>query len=306
MSISLPAQDADSVAKLRLPALQKLADSGDPAAENELGVRYRVGTDVDKDPAKAVPWFLKAAKQGFAKTYFNLGAAYYNGDGVAVNDLDSCVWFMLSADAGDERGQEALARNRQELSPARMKTCELMAATAYLTGDLVKQDYSKAMAGFLNLANEGDGPAREKLAYMYDRGLGVAKDEQQSFDWLKRSADVNYVPAIFELGYSYETGHDTAIDLDKARKLYEKAASRGSADATIALGRMYEQGRGVKLDRQEALAYYIVAVGFGGAEAKSLAENLSAQLTPKQTTSAKQEAGRISAQFGHPVVLLVK
>ena len=81
-------------------------------------MRYRVGDDVDKDPAKAVPWFLRAAKQGYAKAYFNLGAAYYNGDGVAVNDQDACVWFSLSADAGDqrgERGRPVRARNSRQL-----------------------------------------------------------------------------------------------------------------------------------------------------------------------------------------------
>ncbi len=39
MSISLSAQESSPVAKLPLAQLQKLADSGDPAAQNELGIR---------------------------------------------------------------------------------------------------------------------------------------------------------------------------------------------------------------------------------------------------------------------------
>lgn len=304
--IGVRAQDSASVGKLPIEQLQKLADSGDPAAQNELGIRYRLGTDIEKDPAKAIPWFMKAAKQGYAKAYFNMGAAYYNGDGLPVNDQDSCVWFMLSADSGDQRGQEALARARQEMSPPQMKFCELTTATVYLTGEIIKQDYAKAMEKYAELANAGDGAACEKLAYMYDRGLGVPKDDAQSLNWLKRAADLNYVPAIFELGYAYDKGHNAPEDVDKARKLYERAADYGYPDALIALGNMYAEGRGAKLDRQEALSYYFAAAGFGSTDGKSLAEKLAAQLNPKQVASAKDEAKKIASKSRHPLVLVRK
>src|SRR5690242_16641150 len=70
---SLVAQESKPVAKLPIAQLQTLAQSGHAAAQNELGIRYRLGDDVDKDPAQAVRWFFKAAKQGYAKAYFNLG-----------------------------------------------------------------------------------------------------------------------------------------------------------------------------------------------------------------------------------------
>jgi hypothetical protein len=147
LPLGLQAQDSTPVGKLPIAKLQELADSGDPAAENELGVRYRVGTDVDKDPAKAIPWFLKAARQGYAKAYFNLGAAYYNGDGVNVSDQDACVWFTLAADVGDQRGIEAVARTQQEFTPAQMTRCELLAATAYQSGERVEQTTAKHCNG---------------------------------------------------------------------------------------------------------------------------------------------------------------
>src|SRR5215831_5967585 len=123
----LRAQESPAVVKLPIAQLQKLSESGDAAAQNELGIRYRLGSDVDKDPTRAVFWFLKAAKQGYARAYFNLGAAYYNGDGVGINDSDACVWFLMAADAGDQRGLEAITRTRQEFSPARMSRCEALA-----------------------------------------------------------------------------------------------------------------------------------------------------------------------------------
>jgi TPR repeat protein len=306
ISISLAAQETVSVAKLPIAQLQKLAESGDPAAQNELGVRYRMGTDVEKDPAKAVPWFFKAARQGYAKAYFNLGAAYYNGDGVAVNDDDSCVWFMLSADAGDQSGVNAIARNRQQLSRQQMNRCEVMTATAYLMGERNKQDYGKAMQWYVAAANTGDAVACEKIAYMYDRGLGVPADKQESVRWLKRAADLNYPPAIYELGMTYESGGVVAPDLGKAKKLYEQASLLGFPQAFKALGNVYNDGRGVKIDREKALAYYIVAANNGDVEAKVKEAELSAQLSAKEVSAAKKDALNLVMMTKSPVILVRK
>ena len=306
-SVLLFAQSSTPAGKLSLADLQKQAAAGDPAAQNELGLRYRLGTDVDKDPAKAIPWFLKAARQGYAKAYFNLGAAYYNGDGVNVNDQDSCVWFMLAADAGDQRGEEAVARTRQSLTPPEMTHCEVLTATAYLTGDMVKQDYAKAMQWYQHAANAGDGLACERVAYFYDRGLGgVAQDKQQSFDWLKRSADLGYVPAIYELGMMYETGGVVHQDMSEAVKLYGQAAANGQPEAFVALGNLYAEGRGVKQDRQKALMYYILGGTYGSPEGKHRADEISAQMTPKQVASAKEEAAKYASAARHPLLLVRK
>ncbi len=305
LSAIVSAQE-NSVAKLPIAKLQKLANSGDAAAENELGIRYRLGNDVDKDPAKAIPWFARAAKQGYAKAYFNLGAAYYNGDGVNVSDQDACVWFTLAADAGDERGQEAITRTRQEFTSAQMTRCELLTATAYQTGERIKQDYGKSMELYLKAANAKDGLACERVAYMYDRGLGVPANKEESLKWLKRSADLGYLPAVYEMGYMYDKGMGVPQDIGKARKFYEQAAAGGQVEAVMALGQMYEQGRGTKQDRQEALSYYLVAADFGSADGKALADKLSAQMTPKQVSEAQTQAKRIKLLSKPPLVLIKK
>ncbi len=296
----------NTVTKMPIAQLQQLAASGDAAAQNDLGVRYRLGTDVDKDPAKAVSWFLKAAKQGYAKAYFNLGAAYYNGDGVNVSDQDACVWFTLAADAGDQRGEEAIARTRQAFTPGQMTHCELLTATAYQAGERVRQDYGKAMEWYLKAADAKDGLACERVAYMYDRGLGVTANKEESLKWLKRSADLGYVPAVYEMAYMYDKGGmGVPQDIAKAKKMYEAAAAGGQLEALMALGDMYEAGRGTKQNRQEALSFYLAAADFGSLDGKAMAEKLSAQLTAKQVAAAHTEAKRITA-LSRPQLALIK
>ncbi len=297
-------QQTTSVANPSIAELQKLADSGDPAAQNELGVRYRIGADVEKDPAKAVTWYLKAARQGYAKAYFNLGAAYYNGDGVPVNIDDSCAYFIFSSDAGDQRGMEALARTRSETSVRELNKCEVLAATAYLTGDLIKQDYGKAMKWYSAAADAGDGAACEKIAYMYDRGIGVPVNQQASLRWLQRASDLNYAPAIYELGLAYENGKGGTADFTRAKDYYEKAAALAFAPAFTALGNMYAVGRGVSLDREKALAYYLVAANSGDAVAKQKSDELAAGLTAKQVASAKDKARKLALQTKSSLALI--
>ncbi|MGA3052792.1 MAG: SEL1-like repeat protein [Candidatus Korobacteraceae bacterium] len=289
------------VGELSKSELDKRAEAGDAVAQNELGIRYRLGIDVEKDPAKAIPWFLKAAQQGNAKAYFNLGAAYYNGDGVAINDDESCVWFMLAADAGDATGRDAVERVRRDEKPYGIVRCEASTASAYLRGGSIKQDLGQALHWYIKAANDGSGLACERLAYLYSQGIGVQQDKEQSLKWLKRSADLGYLPAVFELGMAYETGTMVPQDLDKARKLYDKAAHSGQPDALIALGNLYAEGRGTKADQQKAFMYYTLAAAYGSTSGKRRAEELQKGLTHKQVIAAKQDAQRF-LQSG-PVLL---
>ncbi len=280
------------VGELSISELTKRAEVGDPVAQNELGIRYCLGIDVEKDPAKALPWFRKAAQQGNAKAYFNLGAAFYNGDGVAINDEESCVSFMLAADAGDTRGQEAVERVRRNEKSDSIVQCEALTASAYLRGGPIKQDLGQALHWYTKAANAGSGLACERLAYLYSQGIGVQPDKEQSLKWLQHSADLGYLPAVFELGMAYETGTTVPQDLAKAKKLYDQAAHGGQLDALLALGNLYAEGKGTKADQQKAFMYYILAAAYGSTNGKRRAEELEARLTPKQVTAAKQEALR--------------
>jgi uncharacterized protein len=77
-----------------------LADRGNSAAQNNLGVMYELGHGVQKDYAQAVVWFRKAAQQGQAAAQFNLGYMYANGEGVAKDEAQAKVWFAKSAMQG--------------------------------------------------------------------------------------------------------------------------------------------------------------------------------------------------------------
>jgi len=52
---------------------------------------------VSKDDKEAMNWYLRAAKQGYAKSQYNIGLMYYKGEGVKVDYEEAMKYFLLSA-----------------------------------------------------------------------------------------------------------------------------------------------------------------------------------------------------------------
>jgi TPR repeat protein len=58
--------------------------------QSELGDCYQIGFGVEKDEAKAVEWFSKAAAQGHAWSQYQMGICLYNGRGIP-KDTDRAI-----------------------------------------------------------------------------------------------------------------------------------------------------------------------------------------------------------------------
>jgi len=85
-----------------LEQLQQLAEKGNPAAQNTLGLRYAMGEGVKQDEREAVRWFLKAADQGNVPAQSKLGSIYFRGRDVAQDFNRSYFWMVLARASGDE------------------------------------------------------------------------------------------------------------------------------------------------------------------------------------------------------------
>ena len=126
--------------KLWLP----LAEQGDVAAQNNLGLMYENGQGVKQDYAEAVKWYRKAAEQGNANTQFNLGVMYSNGKGVKQDDVEAVKWYRKAAEQGDASAQFNLG-------------------VSYYKGKGVKRNPSKAKEWFRKACDNGDQNACDAL-----------------------------------------------------------------------------------------------------------------------------------------------
>lgn len=96
-----PAQNPQ-VETASLDQLRMLAEKGDPAAQNALGLRYATGEGVVLNETEAVRWFTKAAEQGNVSAQSKLGSIYYSGRGVGKDPNRAYFWIVVARSAGDE------------------------------------------------------------------------------------------------------------------------------------------------------------------------------------------------------------
>ena len=81
---------------------QKAVEQGDRNAMRNLGVLYRDGAGVPKDPAQAMNWFRKAAELGDVGALYCIGNLYSDGIGVAKDEVAAVDWYRKGAAEGDK------------------------------------------------------------------------------------------------------------------------------------------------------------------------------------------------------------
>jgi eukaryotic-like serine/threonine-protein kinase len=246
---TLPADLADVV---------NAANRGDPAAQNQLGVKYAQGENpIPRDDIKAVSLYRQAANQGFAKAETNLGDMYLFGrGGLQQSNGDAVSWYLKAAqqdwpDAqyrlaylyekglGTDKDPAHAAQLYQSAADHGYAEAQNVLGTLYATGgDGLKEDDKQAVVWYQKAADQGFAKAQKNLGDLYFFGHGVDKDYKQAMTWYQKAADQGFAEAQFRLGYMYEKGLGTKASPDDAIAQYKKAASNGSVDAQRALDRL--------------------------------------------------------------------
>ena len=135
------------------------ADSGIPAAQYELSVRYALGSGVERDEAKAAELCQKAAAD-YPDAQFEIGYKYYTGNhGVTRPDYAKAFeWFKKAADSGYAEANYKIG-------------------VMYQYGEGVNQDEVKALEYFHKGVATGCRMSKYKVDWMHRNGKGTEKDE---------------------------------------------------------------------------------------------------------------------------------
>jgi TPR repeat protein len=107
--------------------LRQMAQQGDPAAENALGLRYATGDRVKLDEAQAVHWFKEAAEQGNVLAQSKLGSFYYSGRGVHQDLTQAYFWMVVARSSGDNASKVLSPIVSASLTRAQVTSIELEA-----------------------------------------------------------------------------------------------------------------------------------------------------------------------------------
>jgi hypothetical protein len=111
-----------------LEKITRLAEVGDPLAQNNLGLSYYRGENVPQDFNKALEWYGKATAQGHASAQYNLGVMYKDGRGAEKNLIEAYAWYNLAFAFGDKDAQserDGLGLKDGEISQARVLSSKI-------------------------------------------------------------------------------------------------------------------------------------------------------------------------------------
>ncbi len=236
------------------------ANRGDPAAQNQLGVKYAQGEDgLTRDDTKALEWYRKAANQGLPKAQTNLGDMYFFGrGGLSQSYLDALSWYLKAS--------------QQDWPDAQYRLGYM-----YEKGLGTDKDPAKALQLYRSAAEHGYAEAQNLLGILYATGTGgVTQDDKQAVDWYQKAADQSFAKAEKNLGDMYFFGRGVDRDYKQAMTWYGKASDQNFADAQFRLGFMYEKGLGVDQSNQNATDQYKKAVRNGSVEAQRALDRLAA------------------------------
>lgn len=273
--------------------LVREANSGDPFAEHELGIRYLIGKEFPADTVKAVYWIHKAVEQKLPAALFNYGILLYNGIGVPWNPFEAYQNFHQASDAG-------------------LPEADFAIGISYTDNLLVNRNLNKAYFLFKKSADNGYQPAKDALeqmnksgfkpvldsasAVMLSKGKKVNDDEsvqlmdpQWDLDFYNFESDTNKVKSpesIKEIlsKKSEDLKRYLGLNEEKALKglkdtsatgILKYAADAGSPEALLIYGRGYETGVLFGKDLITAAVNYLTAYRMGSYKAAESLYKLS-------------------------------
>lgn len=297
--------------------LVKDANSGDPVAQHELGLRYLTGNGFEADTDKAAYWVQKAADQNLIPARYNLGIFLNSGLSVPWNPYKAYEEFKYTAEHGMVEGEYVYG--------------------LLFTDDLVvARNYAEAYRWLNMAADSGYAPAREVLAEFKKRGINTelengnkaskassaksaasgssSQTKQASLhpvlldfgtdsvvvpgpEQLIREALVDAKPRLKDdlLNLKIEDPHSRSDSTNY--RLIVESADAGNPEALTLIGYSYEQGIGVEKDAILASAYYLRAIRYESSSAAVLLWKMTQKSDYFALLKNRVEANDPSAQF---------
>lgn len=231
-------ESTTTVTTLRAPmnereiaGLVKLAaDAGEAQAQMHYGQMLFLGYGpLQRDPAAAQVWLLKAAQAGQPGAMGLLAWMHKFGVGTAADAQEALRWMRTGADKGDPYASFLLA-------------------SAYLTGDGVPRNLPEGLSWARRAAERGDAHAQWFVGQSYYEGEVLPRDMSQAAQWLQRAVAQDEVNAASTLGVMHLTGEAPGAQAAEGVKLLQRAAGAGDAKAMNNLGLALLQGLGLPAD----------------------------------------------------------
>ena len=231
------------------------ADLGYPQAQATIGALYLRGLPglLERNTEEGIKLLSKAVRAKSLTARFNLGMAYYNGDGVEKNRYKASQWLRLAV--------------QQNFSEAQYSLGLLL-----LEGDDgIPKNTVEGMRLLENAAAQNHQFAKE---YLRKRGVVPAQKGNQSTPFSvseqKQGIQEFNDAGRIDRARKYYTGVGLEQNYDKAYELFMPLAQGGNAEAARFIGLMKLSGKGTEKNLKLAKEWLSVASQKGDKTARRL------------------------------------
>lgn len=202
--------------------LTKKAEDGDPIAAHELGILYYTGRGVEQSDVLALKWLMLASKEIIEDNYL-VASILLNSDTIKANGSPLDYLNRSQSTPMSMYALHSLYRYGRHVEPSKAEAFKW----AYLLNELEDQILEDGLTEYgywvLLAANHGDRLMQYLAGRWYDEGIALGYSTKDSLDYLSRSAQQMYPPALEFLAYRYEDGDGVKRSHAKCMELLRSA-----------------------------------------------------------------------------------
>ena len=181
---------------------------------------------------------------------------------------------------------------------------EISGFNAYAAGirlaDGPARDYRGAVQMF---EKAGDLPAAQfRLALLYERGQGAAKNPTLARSLYQKAAERGHVRAMHNLGVLYADGVDGKPDYAMAAEWFRRAAEYGLKDSQFNLATLTARGLGTEKRPATAYMWFALAAIQGDADAGRQRDDIGKTLDANALRTAKANVDAFRPKPVDPVI----
>lgn len=162
--------------------------------------------------------------------------------------------FLLSEDKETDLSPESDLSEIEFMAESGNVSAQVLLGKMLYEGKRYGLDRDKAFLWFFKASRKNDKEAMYYLGQCYQSGRGVDFDFAKGMEWIQKSADLNYAPALYELANIKIITPD--IDEKEKRDLAEmliKASEQNYPPILRILGVYYVLGYGVEKDEKKGM-----------------------------------------------------
>ncbi|KAI3328878.1 HCP-like protein [Xylariaceae sp. AK1471] len=238
------------------PLFVLAAKHGHAESAYRAGLCYEFGWGCRKDPAKAVQFLRTAASKNHPGAMTRLGKACLSGDLGENRYREGIKWLKRATESADTMYNSApyqlgvmyetgygddIFKDESYAAELFTQAAELGHPEAgYRMGDAYEHgklncplDPALSVHFYTGAAERGHAAAMMGLCAWYLVGADpiLEKDEEEAYEWARRSAELDFVKAQYTVGYFTEMGIGCRRDILEANVWYVKAADAGDERA---------------------------------------------------------------------------